>query len=263
MTQEERSIWLIKELQKEMPEYAQYTIPETADDQWHLLRGMLNVRMPGAALKEFLEVQDAFLQEMTKKKGIVDTSSLVGSTIDSRLVLWQGDITTLKADAIVNACNSALLGCFHPNHNCIDNIEHTMAGIQMRLDCYEQMQAQGHEEETGRCRITPGYNLPARYVLHTVGPIVQGSLKQKHIDELESCYRSCLHKASEVGCESIAFCCISTGVFMFPQDRAAEIAVSTVQKWLDAHADSSVKRVIFNVFKDEDRELYAELLQAR
>ena len=261
MTQDERRIWLILELQKEMPEYAHYPIPKTSEEQWRLLRGLFNVRKPKEASEDFLKIQDSFLQEMTREKGVVDGDSLETTALDKRLVLWQGNISTLKVDAIVNACNSALLGCFIPNHNCIDNVEHSMAGVQMRYACFRQMQEQGYEEANGQCKITPGYNLPAKYVLHTVGPIVQGELTEKEVEDLKSCYRACLTKATEAKCKSIAFCCISTGVFMFPKDRAAEIAVSTVRNWLDTHPESTVERVIFNVFTDEDREIYGELLK--
>ena len=261
MTQSERRVWLIKELQKEMPAYAHYPIPKNSEEQWRLLRGLFNVRKPKEASEDFLKIQDSFLQEMTREKGVVDGDSLEATALDKRLVLWQGDISTLKVDAIVNACNSALLGCFIPNHNCIDNVEHSMAGVQMRYACFRQMQEQGHEEVNGQCKITPGYNLPAKYVLHTVGPIVQGELTEKEVEDLKSCYRACLVKATEAKCKSIAFCCISTGVFMFPKDRAAEIAVSTVREWLDAHPESTVERVIFNVFTDEDKEIYRELLK--
>ena len=261
MTQEERRIWLIQELQKEMPEYAHYPIPETSEEQWRLLRGLFNVRKPKEASEDFLKIQDSFLQEMTREKGVVDGDSLETTALDKRLVLWQGDISTLKVDAIVNACNSALLGCFIPNHNCIDNVEHSMAGVQMRYACFQQMQEQGYEEANGQCKITPGYNLPAKYVLHTVGPIVQGELTEKEVEDLKSCYRACLTKATEAKCKSIAFGCISTGVFMFPKDRAAEIAVSTVREWLDAHPESTVERAIFNVFTEEDKGIYEELLK--
>ena len=261
MKQSERRIWLIQELQKEMPEYAHYPIPKTSEEQWRLLRGLFNVRSPKETSEDFLKIQDAFLQEMTREKGIVDGDSLEATDLDKRLVLWQGDISTLRVDAIVNACNSALLGCFIPNHNCIDNVEHSMAGVEMRYTCFRQMQEQGHEEATGQCKITPGYNLPAKYVLHTVGPIVQGDLTEKEVEDLKSCYRACLMKATEAKCKSIAFCCISTGVFMFPKDKAAEIAVSTVREWLDAHPDTTVERVIFNVFTDEDKGIYKELLK--
>jgi O-acetyl-ADP-ribose deacetylase (regulator of RNase III) len=155
-----------------------------------------------------------------------------------------------------------MLGCFRANHGCIDNIEHTMAGIEMRLACNELMQAQGHEEPTGRAKITSGYNLPAKYVLHTVGPIVTGRLTQEHKRLLASCYKSCLELASKNSCSSVAFCCISTGVFMFPKDKAADIAVATVLEYLNTHRDSPVQKVIFNVFTDEDYRIYDSILGA-
>ena len=262
-TQQERRRWLILELLKEMPQYQYPVFPYTQERQWRLLRSLMNVRPPLPVSEEFLQVQDAYLQEMAKGKCITDADSLNPCTLDKRIVLWQGDITTLRCDAIVNAANSQLLGCFQPCHSCIDNIIHTMSGVQLRLACHEIMQKQGREEPTGQAKITPGFNLPCRYVIHTVGPIVNGPLTRTHEELLASCYRSCLDLAKEnnvgsiVG--SIAFCCISTGVFAFPQQRAAEIAVRTVTDWLEENPDG-MKRVIFNVFKDEDREIYERLL---
>ena len=258
MNQRERRQWLIRELQAEMPEYRSPYTPFTDERQWRLLRSLMNVRPPRPASDDFLRVQDAFLREMTEEKGIVDAAALPASQRDDRLVLWQGDITTLRCDAIVNAANSALLGCFSPCHGCIDNIIHTMAGVQLRLACHELMRAQGHEEPAGQAKITPGFNLPAKYVLHTVGPIVEGLLTPEHERLLASCYRTCLALAAENGCGSVAFYCISTGVFCFPAERAAEIAVETVQAWL-AETGSGM-RVIFNVFKDSDLEIYRALL---
>ena len=258
MNQREQRQWLIRALQAEMPQYRSEYTPFSDERQWHLLRSLMNVRPPMLASEEFLQVQDAFLREMTAEKGIVDASALPVCRRDARLVLWQGDITILRCDAIVNAANSQLLGCFSPCHGCIDNIIHTMAGVQLRLACDALMQAQGHAEPTGQAKITPGFNLPARYVLHTVGPIVDGPLTAEHERLLASCYRSCLALAAENGCASIAFCCISTGVFCFPAERAAQIAVEAVRNWLDENA--SPMRVIFNVFRDSDREIYAELL---
>lgn len=176
----------------------------------------------------------------------------------SRIVLWQGDITMLKADAIVNAANSALRGCFAPCHSCIDNMIHSRSGVQLRLICDKMMNEQGHDEPTGRAKITPAYNLPARHVIHTVGPVVAGPLTQEHCRQLASCYRSCLSLAAREGLRSIAFCCISTGEFHFPQEKAAEIAVRTVREFL--REDTQIERVIFNVFKDADREIYQRLL---
>ena len=258
MTQQERRLWLIRALLDEMPQYEHPVFPFTQERQWQLLRSLMNVRPPKAVSEEFLEIQDAFLRGMTLEKGIMDASSLPACRRDPRLVLWQGDITTLRCDAIVNAANSQLLGCFLPCHGCIDNIIHTMAGVQLRLACHDLMEKQGREEPAGQAKITPGFNLPARYVLHTVGPVVSGSLTSDHERLLASCYRSCLSLAAEDGCESVAFCCISTGVFMFPGQRAAEIAVETVKSWLDG--TGSGMKVIFNVFTDRDREIYGRML---
>lgn len=258
-TQQERRRWLIHALLKEMPQYQYPVFPYTQERQWRLLRSLMNVRPPLPISEEFLQVQDDYLQEMTREKGITDADSLAPCPVNSRIVLWQGDITTLRCDAIVNAANGQLLGCFQPCHSCIDNIIHTMSGVQLRLACHEIMQKQGYEEPTGQATITPGFNLPCRHVIHTVGPIVNGPLTQTHEELLTSCYRSCLDLAQESKAGSIAFCCISTGVFAFPQQRAAEIAVRTVTDWLEENPDG-VNRVIFNVFKDEDREIYEQLL---
>lgn len=248
--------WLIEQLLAEDEYYREYEIPEEEQEQKNLLRGLMNVRSPRQISPDFLAVQDEYLQEENSQRGCVTLDEIASK--DGRLYLWQGDITRLKVDAIVNAANSQMLGCFQPLHNCIDNCIHTYAGIQLRLKCNEIMQAQGHEEETGKAKITPAYNLPCKYVIHTVGPIVQGSLTKKHEELLASCYKSCLDMAAENGVKSIAFCCISTGVFMFPNERAAEIAVETVRNWL-SEIGSDMK-VVFNVFKDIDFDIYEKLL---
>ena len=258
MTQRERGLWLIRELLKDMPQYCDTPIPAHPQRRWQLLRSLMNVRPPIPVTEEFCRNQDAFLQQMTREKGIVNAEDLPACPKDGRLALWQGDITTLKCDAIVNAANSQMLGCFSPCHGCIDNIIHTMAGVQLRLACDALMRAQGHEEPTGRAKITPGFNLPARFVLHTVGPIIQDDVTPEDEALLASCYRSCLELAEENGCGSIAFCCISTGVFRFPADLAAQIAVRTVKDFLEK--DGGIRRVIFNVFKDSDRAIYQRLL---
>ena len=221
-------------------------------------RALVNVRMPKPSSEEFLQLQDEYLQEEIKRKGVTDIDNL--TPVASDIYLWQGDITTLKCDGIVNAANSQLLGCFCPNHKCIDNAIHTFAGVQLRLECAEIMKAQGYEEPTGQAKITRAYNLPCKYVLHTVGPIVFNELMEKHEKLLESCYRSCLELADENGLKSIAFCCISTGEFHFPNERAAEIAVDTVLKY-KLRTGSKIK-VIFNVFKECDYDAYARLLCA-
>ena len=258
MNQQERCLWLIRALLDEMREYRDTPIPALPDRRWRLLRSLMNVRPPMPATDEFLEVQDAFLRQMTAEKGIVDAASLPSCATDERVALWQGDITTLKCDAIVNAANSRMLGCFSPCHGCIDNIIHTMAGVQLRLACDDIMQAQVHEEPAGQAKSTPGFNLPAKHVLHTVGPIVYGPLTREHEWLLASCYRSCLELAERNGCRSIAFCCISTGVFMFPNERAAEIAAETVRKYYED--TGSGIRTVFNVYKDLDYRIYQALL---
>ena len=256
--QKERRIWLIRELQREMPQYQDIRIPVTEEEQWNLLRSLFNVRPPYPASQEFLKVQDEYLSELVRSRGIVDAESLPASELDPRITLWQGDITTLRCDAIVNAANSALLGCWQPCHSCIDNMIHSLSGVQLRIKCNEIMQAQGHEEETGTAKITPAYNLPCKYVLHTVGPIISGPLRKEDCDLLAGCYQSCLELAAGNNVRSVAFCSISTGVFHFPQQRAAEIAVETVRQFLET--DSSIDRVIFNVFTDRDLAIYQRLL---
>ncbi len=266
MTQEERRIYLIQELQKEMPEYAGYQIPEDEQGQRELLRGLFNVRPVQPVSDEFMRVQDEYLQERAKEKGITDASGLQSVPSDDRIILWQGDITTLKCDAIINPANNTLSGCWVPNHSCADNIIQSFAGISVRADCVAYMEeqrrihGQDYMQPTAVPMITSAYNLPSKYIIHVVGPIVSPFLTQEHKDQLAQCYRASLDLAAENGCENIAFCCISTGVFMFPQDKAAEIAVATVKEWLDEHPDSCMKKVIFNVFKDSDLRIYQRLL---
>lgn len=258
--QKERRIWLIRELQREMPQYQDIRIPVTEEEQWNLLRSLFNVRPPYPASQEFLKVQDEYLSELVRSRGIVDAESLPASELDPRITLWQGDITTLRCDAIVNAANSALLGCFCPNHGCIDNAIHTYAGIQLRQACADLMDLQGRPEETGLAKITPAFNLPCKYVIHTVGPIVYGPLTAREESQLASCYQSSLALAEQNHLQSIAFCCISTGEFHFPPHRAAEIAVQTVKNYRE-QTHSKIE-VIFNVFKESDYILYRNLLGA-
>ena len=256
MNQEEKRQYLIRYLLAEQPRLRAMTLPAEETEQRRLLRSLFNIRLPGAVSEEFLRVQDEYLREETRRKGITELSALTSA--EPGLYLWQGDITTLRCDAIVNAANSGMTGCYQPCHNCIDNCIHTYAGIQLRNACASRMEAQGFEEPTGQAKLTPAYNLPCKYVLHTVGPIVQGRLTERHEALLASCYRSCLAAAEENGCKSIAFCCISTGVFGFPQGRAAEIAVHTVRAYR-ANQHSEIE-VIFNVFRDEDYGIYRALL---
>jgi len=257
MNQSERREYLIHYLLTEHAEYDGVEIPKDAAGQKTLLRALFNVRMPQRVTGEFLRIQNDYLQEEIRQKGITDYKNL--SELQPDLYLWQGDISTLKCGAIVNAANSQMLGCFRPNHACIDNCIHTFSGIQLRKACYEIMQKQGHEESTGTAKITSAYNLPCDYVLHTVGPIVSGELTKMHEDLLASCYLSCLELAEQNKITSIAFCCISTGVFRFPNERAAEIAVQTVKEY-KVRTDNEIK-VIFNVFKDIDLEIYRRILQ--
>ena len=261
MTQKERRIYLIKELLNEQREYGgpwheDPDIPADEQAQKRLLRSLFNIRMPRPVSGGFLEIQDAYLQEETRKKGITDIAELTPA--EDGIYLWQGDITTLKCDAIVNAANSRLLGCFVPCHGCIDNAIHTAAGFQLRRECARMMALRPGEEPPGRAEITNAYNLPCRYVLHTVGPIVHGAVTDGDRALLASCYRSCLELAAAHGCRSVAFCCISTGEFHFPHEEAARIAVQTVEDY-QARCPDTIE-VIFNVFKDIDKQIYQRLL---
>ena len=258
MNQSERRLFLIQSLLKENPEYQGLRIPTDADTQRQLLRGLLNIREPRRIGADFLQIQDEYLQEEIAAKGITDAADLV--PLQPGLYLWQGDITTLKCDAIVNAANSGMTGCYIPNHRCIDNAIHTFAGVELRLACAELMEQQGYPEPTGQAKITPAFNLPCRYVLHTVGPIISGRVTKEDKELLVSCYRSCLELAAENKLESVAFCCISTGEFHFPNEQAAQIVVRTVKEFLKKQ--TSVKKVIFNVFKDLDKAIYEKLLRA-
>ena len=259
MTRSEQIRFLTETLLDEMPQYRREAgrVPRNAEDQRYLLRCLMNVREHGAVSERFLNAQDELLSAEREEKGVVHISGLPPVPGDERLVLWQGDITRLDADAIVNAANSALLGCFRPGHNCIDNVIHSAAGLQLREECAAIMRAQGHEEATGRAKLTGGYNLPAGHVLHTVGPIIDGPLTDRDRELLASCYRSCLKLAEENGLKSVAFCCISTGVFCFPKDEAARIAVSTVREYLK---HSQIEKVVFCVHGDDNLRIYQSLL---
>ena len=257
MNQNERRIFLIQELLKEDKRYNDIEIPQDFEEQRALLRALMNVRMAKGINDEFIKVQNEYLQEETKRKGIVDIDDL--EPIKNGIYLWQGDITTFRCDAIVNAANSGMTGCYVPNHRCIDNCIHSFAGVQLRLECDEIMTKQGNGEPTGEAKITNSYNLPCKYIIHTVGPIINGKLTSEDCDLLESCYKSCLELATKNNLESIAFCCISTGEFHFPNDKAAQIAVKTVEEFMKK--ETSLKKVIFNVFKDMDKEIYRKLLK--
>ena len=251
---DEKLNFLINFLLNEMPEYKKDTAK--ISDKKILFRSLMNVRPPMKLNPEFLKVQDEFLSHERDLKSIVRAKDL--AEIQPGISVWQGDITRLDADAIVNAANSKLLGCFIPCHRCIDNAIHSASGLQLRDECNEIMKAQGNDEPVGCAKITKAYNLPSKFVIHTVGPIVFGALTDKNRRELADCYKSCLGLAEEKNLENIAFCCISTGEFHFPNDEAAKIAVETVKKFLTE--SRSVKKIIFNVFKDLDLKIYEKLL---
>lgn len=232
-------------------------IPDDYQSKRALLRSLMNVRPPLKISDDFLKVQDELLTFENSNKDLTSPKDI--KEVNGKLMLWQGDITTLKVDAIVNAANSKLLGCFIPQHNCIDNVIHSAAGVQLRAECNRIMQTQGHDEEVGGAKITGAYNLPSKHVIHTVGPAIPYGSKpsKKDCDDLASCYNSCLDIASYNRLESIAFCCISTGVFNFPQDLAAKIAIKTVTQYLKSN-ETSLKHIIFNVFTDKDYLIYKE-----
>lgn len=256
ITQGQRLDFLIRCLLNENEEYKNIEIPAGQPDKRRLLRSLMNVRPPVPASEEFLKVQDAYLQERLAERGVTEPENL--TPVQPGIYLWQGDITTLAADAIVNAANSRMLGCFVPCHGCIDNAIHTYAGTQLRMECARIMAGQRKEEATGKAKITKAYNLPCRYVLHTVGPIIYGTVTKTDCELLAGCYRSCLELAAAYGLKSVALCCISTGEFHFPNELAAEIAIQTVRTW--QQQNSNRIEVIFNVFKDSDYEIYKRLL---
>jgi len=249
MTRTEQLDFLVESLSPSV------SIPTDTEGKWRLFRALVNVREPKPVNDDFLTVQDELLQPLIAEKGITDIADL--QPIRDNLYLWQGDITTLKVGAIVNAASSGMLGCFVPNHACIDNAIHTFAGVQLRFECAEIMKAQGFAEPTGKAKITAAYNLPSNYILHTVGPIVDRALTDEHRRLLADSYRSCLDLAEQADIESIAFCCISTGEFRFSNEEAARIAVKTVTQWIDKR-QSGIK-VIFNVFKEADYGIYKRL----
>lgn len=257
MTQEQRADFMIRYLLNERKEYQNIALPLSLAGKRRILRSLVNVRPPVPVSQDFLKIQDAYLQERLIERGVTKIEDL--PPLQPKIYLWQGDITTLAADAIVNATNSQMLGCFVPCHNCIDNAIHTFAGVQLRLECADIMAKQKAEEPTGQAKITKAYNLPCRYVLHTVGPIIDGAVTKKDAELLANCYRSCLELAASYDLQNIAFCCISTGEFHFPNQLAAEIAIQTVKNWQTQNPKQM--DVIFNVFKDSDYEIYQKLLR--
>ena len=263
VTQEERLDYLVEAFIKDSDEYIGLEMPDDPEGKRRILRSLMNVRMPKELPPELRKVQDEYLKERAAEKGVVDLADI--PMIRDGLSVWQGDITRLSADAIVNAANSQMLGCFIPMHGCIDNCIHTFAGVQLREECNRQMNAlrirygNDYEQPTAVPMITEAYNLPARKIIHIVGPIVQHGLTPELEKDLENCYRNTLDLCVENNLKSVAFCCISTGVFRFPNRRAAEIAVSTVTDWIHDHP-GKIERVVFDVFKDEDRSIYEELI---
>ena len=257
MNKEEQLDFLINYLADERKESIE--IPQDYKAKRNLLRSLMNVRMPLKVSDEFIKVQDDFLTAETLSKDLTSVEDI--NEVNGKIMLWQGDITTLKVDAIVNAANSKLLGCFIPLHNCIDNNIHSAAGVQLRAECDSIMQLQGHDEDIGKAKITGAYNLPSKYVIHTVGPAIPSGAKpsKKDCESLKNCYNSCLEIAGEHNLESLAFCAISTGVFNFPRETAAEIAVSTVRDYLDLN-ETTLKHVIFDVFSDDSYSTYKKLL---
>ncbi len=262
-TQTQRLDYLIEELKAESDSYRHIRTPEDEGGKQRMLRSLMNVRMPKELPTEVWKVQDAYLQEYARERGIVQLSDI--PLRGEGLSVWQGDITRLAVDAIVNAANGQMLGCFIPLHACIDNCIHSFAGLQLREECNRQMQekkiryGKSYEQPTSVPMLTEAYNLPASKVIHIVGPIVQPRLLSEHEKQLTDCYRNILHLCLEQGLKTLAFCCISTGVFRFPKQRAAEIAVRTVREWMKEHP-GAMERVIFNVFEDEDRGYYEKLL---
>ncbi len=257
-TQEKRLSWLIGSLQNENPGWMSHIDPGLRLDGRNLLRSLMNIRPPLAVTPEFAEIQDAFLQGEASAKAIVPADDLPAVAGHPQIALWRGDITTLAADAIVNAANSMLLGCFIPCHRCIDNAIHSAAGVQLRLACHALMQRQGHEEPAGSAKITKAYNLPSRFVLHTVGPIIHGAVAGRDKAVLASCYESCLELAEKNDVRTIAFCCISTGEYRFPRVLAAGIAVNAVLSFMERA--TRIEKVVFNVFTQEDYEIYRDKL---
>lgn len=260
--QNQRLEYLVEAFKAESDQYKDLQTPEDTEGRRHLLRSLMNIRMPGKMDDSVLAVQDEYLQERIREKGIVTLEDI--PVKEGVISVWQGDITRLAVDAIVNAANSQMLGCFIPMHTCIDNCIHTFAGIQLRAECNRQMNrmrmkyGQNYEQPTAVPMLTDAYNLPAKKVIHIVGPVVNGKLTPALEQELADCYTNTLDLCAENGLRSVAFCCISTGVFHFPPERAAQITAKTVRKWLADH-DGALERVIFNVFRDQDRDIYEHL----
>ena len=264
MTQEQRLDTLVEAFKADSVQYKDLQTPADTEGKRRILRSLMNIRMPKKLDDSILTVQDEYLRERVLENGIVTLSEI--PVIRNGMSIWQGDITRLAVDAIVNAANSQMLGCFVPMHTCIDNCIHTFAGVQLRAECSRQMNqlrikyGKDYEQPTAVPMLTDAYNLPAKKVIHIVGPIVQYELMPELEMDLADCYLNTLDMCLDNNLKSVAFCCISTGVFHFPNKRAAEIATSTVDSWLSQHP-GAIERVIFNVFKDEDKKTYEELIR--
>ena len=264
MTQDQRLDYLVEKFKTDSVQYEDLKTPKDTEGKRRILRSLMNIRMPRRMDESVLRVQDDYLKERIRENGVVELSDI--PVIRDGLSIWQGDITRLAVDAIVNAANSQMLGCFVPMHTCIDNCIHTFAGVQLRAECSRQMNqlrlkyGKDYEQPTAVPMLTDAYNLPAKKIIHIVGPIVQYELTPELEKDLADCYINTLDMCLDKDLKSVAFCCISTGVFHFPNNRAAEIAVSTVDSWLSQHP-GSMERVIFNVFKDEDKKYYEELIR--
>lgn len=264
LSQAKRLDLLVEAFKNDSIQYKDYPTPEDTEGKRKLLRSLMNIRMPKTMDASVLSIQDDYLRERIREDGITQLSDI--PILRNGMCLWQGDITRLAADAIVNAANSQMLGCFVPMHTCIDNCIHTFAGIQLREECYRQMEqlrkrfGEAYEQPTSIPMLTDGFNLPAKKVVHIVGPIVDGPLTSAHEEALAACYRNTLSLCAENDLRSVAFCCISTGVFRFPKERAAEIALTTVSCWLKEYP-RQIDRVIFNVFSDDDRTIYESLFR--
>jgi len=264
MTQSQRLDYLVEKFKTDSVQYKDLKTPKDTEGKRRILRSLMNIRMPRRMDESVLRVQDDYLKERIHENGVVELSDI--PVIRDGLSIWQGDITRLAVDAIVNAANSQMLGCFVPMHTCIDNCIHTFAGVQLRAECSRQMNllreryGRDYEQPTAVPMLTDAYNLPAKKVIHIVGPIVRYELTPELEMDLADCYLNTLDMCLDNNLKSVAFCCISTGVFHFPNKRAAEIAVSTVDSWLSQHP-GAIERVIFNVFKDEDKKTYEELIR--
>ena len=252
----EKLDFLIDYLIKENKNIDIKEIPQNISDKKRLYRSLCNIREPLPISKEYIEIENDFLTTANIRKGIIDSNNIIQFTKykGTPICLWQGDITTLKIDAIVNAANSQGLGCFIPCHKCIDNAIHSASGVQLRLECNKIMQEIG-VLQTGKAFITSGYNLPSKYVIHTVGPIIYGEVTEKEMLELKNCYINSLEIAKENNIKTIAFPCISTGEFRFPKELAAKIAIETIKEHLDTN-EEYFEKIIFNVFSDEDYSFY-------